>query len=879
MTDTDSVMNSVSTDKESMDPKVSQKPLSDDTEDLDLEQKPIRKGEDIQIDKFTRVIDCPYDEKVHGVFEGDFEKEHFKTKMRWDDFQLHSYQAVKRGDNVLVVAPTSSGKTSVAGYATLFNLLTKDPKARVIYTTPIKALSNEKYKDMKEVLAPYGIVPGLLTGDQKINVDSRFLIMTAEILSNALFMTERSKDEKSTSEIVHNQYELDREFVKSIICVIIDEIHFISDRSRGHIWENTLILLNPNVQIIGLSATIDTPEEFASWIGQTKQRPITLVKKYDRPIPLEYTIYDGEKLHTILDADGNYRGDVFQNSLRTLKNEEKKHEQNRTNKANAMLNGFIKYARDKDLLQLCFIVFSKRNCELFAENTAVHLITAKEAAAAVHELEMMMSIHLKSYQNMPRYQQIKALIQKGVCYHHAGIPVIMKEVIEHLFKTNHIKVLYATETVAIGVNMPIRTLILSSVEKSVGTGIQSLNAAEFKQICGRAGRRGLDKKGLIVFLPLYDLPSELHVKNELLFGPMPKICSKMELTYHSYLKLRQSQVMDKNDFFDKSLLSLQNSKVYHSMSPEIVALKTKASDLNKAIDAYISEKKIDVQVQKDLRDYLKSASKQVTTFNGFQVKLNKQQIKQQQKMGETVRANKPLYDLFVEYDKISTTLFSRLEQQENYRSYKDDRYQQIEQFLKALGYISESGDIEEYGTMVSFINECNPFILAEIFTGNILQEMTPVQIVCLLSTLTDKIVSTKKDELTLNSVRVDPVVKDAIKYIEERIASYEKIEKQMGLESEDRYWNLSYDYLEITNLWATMDLTKEDHSRILTALNEMEEYEGSFIKNILKINNIVGNLMTLCNATQQLDILPVLQEIEKILLKGMVNVDSLHVMA
>src|SRR5579872_3381590 len=132
---------------------------------------------------YLTIIDEKYDPNVHGEFEGTFEKEHFTTSYKWDDFQLHAFQAIKRNDNVLVVAPTSSGKTSVAKYAIMYNLLNNITK-KVVYTTPIKSLSNEKYEEMKEVLMPYGIVPGLITGDQKIDIDSRFLIMTAEILSN-----------------------------------------------------------------------------------------------------------------------------------------------------------------------------------------------------------------------------------------------------------------------------------------------------------------------------------------------------------------------------------------------------------------------------------------------------------------------------------------------------------------------------------------------------------------------------------------------------------------------------------------------------------------------------------------------------------------------
>jgi superfamily II RNA helicase len=542
-----------------------------------------------------------------------------------------------------------------------------------------------------------------------------------------------------------------------------------------------------------------------------------------------------------------------------------------------MLNNFIKYAIDNDLLQLCFIVFSKKNCEKFADIVSINLLTSKESADAVNELERKMGIYLKSYENMPRYRQIKALIQKGICFHHAGIPVIMKEVIEHLFKTNHIKVLFATETVAIGVNMPIRTLIFTSVEKSIGTEIQTLNAAEFKQIAGRAGRRGLDSKGLIVFLPLYDVPSEQQIKTDLLFGPMPKIVSNLELTYHTCLKLKQSKVMNKDDFFDSSLLAVQNTKKYSHLMHTIQCIQSKAEIDNLGICMFMQKNKIQSDIRTCLTQHI-SEAKKVDTFGGLYLTPSKQQIKQQQKMASIIKANKALYDQLIEYDKLKCELNYHKEESDIMQNYKNIRYTQIEQFLCKMNYISDTGDVTEYGMMASHINECNPFILTEIFTGNILQDLTPVQIICFLSILTDKIISTKKADVNLNSIKIDSVILDAIKYIEKRTDTYIQTENSMKLYSENGYWDLSYDYLELSQLWASVDLNTEDHSRILTALNCMEEYEGSFIKNMLKINNIVNNLISLCNMTKQLDILPVLQEIEKLLVKGMVNVDSLHVM-
>ena len=830
-----------------------------------------------------------YDPSIHGVFEGDFEREHFKSKNVWDDFQIFSFQAIKRGDNLLVVAPTSSGKTSVAKYAILYHLLNSNKT--VVYTTPTKSLSNEKYEEMIELLEPYGISPGLLTGDHKINVDSRFIIMTAEILSNALFMLKNNKTQtqslessKSAEQIKH--YELDRSFVERIGCVVMDEIHFISDQSRGHIWENTLILLDSLVQIIGLSATIDTPEIFASWLGRIKKRLITLVKKYDRPVPLEYSIYDTQDLKTILDSTGKYCGENFTSSLKKIKEDDVRHETNHTDKVNARLNSFINYAKEKELLQLCFIVFSKKNCELYAKNVSVELMNGKESVNAVNILDKKMGIYLKTYKTMPRYQQVRALIEKGVCFHHAGLPVIIKEVIEKMFKEGHIKVLFATETVAIGVNMPIRTLVLTSVEKNMGIRVLPLNAAEFKQICGRAGRRGLDSKGLVVFLPFYEPPSEHYTKTALLFGPMPKIESRMEITYHSYLKLLQSDVITHNDFFDNSLLSVQNSNIINSINSQIKEYEEQIKFSQVIIDSYIKMNNIKTEILKDLTEHIRLSSISSGTMSiggiSVQVKQSKQQQRNQKRLEDVVKNNRKIYDMLLDQHKIKSLSEKEKEHRQTYITYKDDRFSTICEYLNRSGYVNinindntTSVTLTEYGKMVTCINECNPFILAKVFTGNILNNLTPKEIVCFLSIFTDR--KNKNDKPTLNSIKIDSKIKKYIEYMEQRIVNYIDLEQKMRLTSEDDYWELSYDYLEITALWMEIDLESEDHSRILQALTDMDEYEGSFVKNMLKINNIVSNLIILCNATQQLDVLPILQEIERLILRGMVNADSLHV--
>ena len=824
---------------------------------------------------YLNVIDDPYDVEKHGDYQTEFVKKHFQSKLEWDSFQKHSFQAIERGDNLLVVAPTSSGKTSVARFATLYNLIVKG--VRVIYTTPIKTLSNEKFREMKEVLAPYGVVPGLLTGDKKINVDSKFLIMTAEILANSLFMTDITNNSDSKSD-----HRLDSEFLKTVKCVVIDEIHFISDKYRGKHWESTLILLDPSIQIIGLSATINEPENFAGWLGNLKKRPITLVKKYDRPVPLEYGLFDCKKLEILMEPDGTYNQGVYRRIEQVLLADKKSHEKNKTNQTHYRLNEFIKYAKDNDLLQTCFIIFSKKNCERFADALHVTLVEGSESALAINSLEILLGPHLKNYNTMPRYRHIKGLISKGICYHHAGISAILKEAIEQLYVQGHIKVLFATETIAIGVNMPIRTIVLTAVEKNVDGKIHPLNATEFKQLCGRAGRRGLDTKGLVVFLPLYDLPSEELIKTDLLYGPLPKIISQLDLTSHSYLKLLISRSIDQNSFFNNSLLCMQNKSIVSTYSIRLSYTIKQFDSMSKEVDEYVAKNNISKDIVLQIQTYISNNNIQNLNkdhgYGNVHIKMNKQQQKQQKLIESTIRENTELYKLLTQLDKYNKDVITESNTVDTYTNYRDGRYSQICAFLTEMEYLDEQYKPTLYGKMAGFINECNPFMLTEIFTHEDVVKLTSEEMILLLSIFTDPIQRTNKDASTLATYTISKPVRDIIQYLQSRMDQYQYLEQRLKIISGDGFWNISFDYFELAQIWCNTDLSTEDHSKILTKLEEYEEFEGAYVKNMLSINNIANNLIMLCTLTQKLDMLPMLQEIEKLIVKGFVNTDSIHVL-
>jgi len=828
---------------------------------------------------FLTVCDEPYSVEKHGEFEGEFEKKYFKSKYPWDSFQLHSFRAIQRGENVLVIAPTSSGKTSVGRYAIVHTLFAS--KKRVIYTTPIKTLSNEKYAEMKEMLAEFDVVPGLLTGDQQINIDSMMVIATQEIICNGL---KNMRDEELANQLA-NQLEneqtelptkpkLTSDFFKSIGTIIIDEIHYLANKDRGKAWEETLIMLDPSIQIIGLSATISHPEEFGKWLSDMKKHQTCLVKKYDRPVPLEYNIYDGKDLHMIMDCESNYNTENFNKARIAIDSFEQLHKMNKTDRTVDMLNKFIDHAVENNLIQVGFIVFSKKNCERFADLVKTNLMDYKERANATKELERTLGIHLKDFQNHPRYIQLKRLIERGIAFHHAGLPVMLKEAVEQLFKSGIIKILFATETIAVGVNMPIRTMVFVGLQKSDGNNkMRTVDPAEFKQMCGRAGRRGLDTKGLVVLLPLYGLIDEQILRRDLLFGPMPHIISQMEPSPHQYLQIIYGNKLNPFEFFKSSLLFKQQSGQTKIAELEI---ETAEIDLNQSelqIANWIDQNKVSDQTLQQLKELLEM-KQQKDNFAGMQVRLNKTQQKKQKLLEDCAGQNQKLYQLLEENRQFQIALKKATNRMNDLVNYMDMMYGNIKGFLIETDYLSQNNTLTEYGVICAQINDCNPFLLAEIMTGGILEKFTPKQLVCLLSIFTDPIGRMNRAELTLGSVVCDKIVKESIQFVEERSSFYQKIEKKHNIYNQE-FWQISYDYIELAGRW--FDLKTEDQMSILQDLTDIEEYEGSFIKNMMSINNIVGNIMKICNMMGWIEKLPMLQEIEPRIVKGMVNAMSLHV--
>ena len=376
-----------------------------------------------------------------------------------DKFQEDAIKAINNNESVVVSAPTGSGKTLIADY-----IIEKDLKKgiRVIYTAPIKALSNQKYKEFSKLFGEENI--GLLTGDIVINSRAPILIMTTEVYRNMSLVDDITLEDVSY--------------------VIFDEVHYINDYERGYVWEESVIFSKDHVRFICLSATIPNADQFASWISTIKKHKVAVNHHTKRNVPLNKQFYDSELgICTLEDIKEVYdipHYDSFRNKRKRPK---------------VIPPNHIELVKDLgDNLPCFFFDFSRKNCQ----NNALTL--SKERLFPLNpEIQKHMREKLSKTSNKVNELKSTSILKKtlpyGIAFHHAGLLPIMKELVEELFEKSLIHVLYTTETFAVGINMPAKTVCFASLRKFDGMNFRFLNSKEYFQIAGRAGRRGIDKVG------------------------------------------------------------------------------------------------------------------------------------------------------------------------------------------------------------------------------------------------------------------------------------------------------------------------------------------------------------------------------------------------
>ena len=498
-----------------------------------------------------------------------------------DTFQKEAVYHLENGDSVFVAAHTSAGKTVVAEYAIA---LAAKHMTKAIYTSPIKALSNQKFRDFRNEFEDVGI----LTGDVQIRPEASCLIMTTEILRSMLY---RGAD-----------------LIRDVEYVIFDEVHYVNDLERGVVWEEVIIMLPEHVTLILLSATVPNTYEFASWVGRTKKKDIFVISTPKRPVPLEHYLWANKAMHKIVNAEKKFLDKGWKTANDAITGRDKikaapveepppaqrggtnnrgrgppprgggqrgagqrgrgQAPQGRGNIARTGRGGgrttaaqdrniwvhLVQHLRKEDLLPACIFVFSKKRCEENADALSnLDFCTASEKSAIHMTIERSIARLRPEDRILPQIRRLRELLSRGIAVHHGGMLPIVKEVVEILFAKTLVKVLFATETFAMGLNLPTRTVVFSGFRKHDGRAFRDLLPGEYTQMAGRAGRRGLDPVGsVIIVAPGVDEAPPVATLRQMILGNPTKLRSQFRLTYNMILNLLRVEALKIEEMIKRS---------------------------------------------------------------------------------------------------------------------------------------------------------------------------------------------------------------------------------------------------------------------------------------------------------------------------------------
>lgn len=829
----------------------------------------------------VKVCDYTYPAEQESIYGEHFAQFPYELSA----FQKYAIESIVDGHHSLITANTGSGKTLPAEFA--INHFVKNGK-KVIYCSPIKALSNQKYYDFTQKYQHISF--GILTGDIKTNPDADVLIMTTEILMNYLFRNDGT-----------HALDFNIDINTELACVVFDEVHYINDPERGKTWESCLIMLPPQVQLVMLSATIDNPVGFAEWVEtgrhantHSNTKTVYLSSTTHRIVPLthyaflttiegvfkgmkdkelEKEIRDNTNTTLLLqDAHNNFNEAVFKKvvKLRKVMDDKKIHM-----KRQHVLNSVALHMRDRDMLPAIAFVFSRKKVEQYASEITVPLleddskvsyIVGRECEQIVRKLP-----NYHEYLQLPEYQFVVSLLEKGIGIHHSGMLPILREIVEFMISKKYIKLLFATESFAIGLDCPIRTAVFTSLTKFDGECERILHSHEYSQMAGRAGRRSIDTLGYVIHLNnLFDVPLLSDYK-KVLCGKPQKLTSKFHIAYP--VILNQIQTGKTKDFHK----FVENSMIYGELNGSLETLKSKLLTLQTTLE----KKHESLQILKTpygtcihyahLEDIVKMLS-------------NK-------KRRDTERE---ISDLDDEYKTIKSDVqkvreYMKLQEQEKMEKSEIEylgmfiaqQTHKIVNIMKTEGFVSCNDEgyhaFTESGMIASYISETHPLIMASFMVRtNYFEDFSEKQLIGLFSTFTD--VKVANDVAVSVSCNKDDFLRKKINELMQIYIHYQKTELESDVRTGYRYEDaLMYDIIDYAIEWCDCD-TEQECKELLSKLNyNCDVSIGDFTKAMLKIATITRELMNVCEKINKVGLLHKLSKIEGMILKYITTCQSLYI--
>lgn len=507
-----------------------------------------------------------------------------------DQFQKDSVEFIEKNESVLVAAHTSAGKTAIAEYAIALALKNNQ---RVIYTSPIKALSNQKFRDLSAEFSDVG----LLTGDVTINPNASCLVMTTEILRSMLYRGS--------------------EVIREVAWAIFDEVHYMKDTTRGVVWEESIILLPHNVRYVFLSATIPNAQQFADWIKKIHHQECRVVYTEYRPTPLQHYMYpsNGDGIHLIVNEAGKFSDDNFHEVMKTLGTsnlEEEvlttKKKRKRSNKEQDLTN-LVNMIMNQGFGPCIVFSFSKKDCEKFAKRLSKLELASPEESTLIEEVFVNAIDALKKEdKELPQIQSLLPLLKRGVGIHHGGLLPLLKEIVEILFGEGLIKVLFATETFAMGINMPAKTVIFTSMRKFDGKELRWVKSGEYIQMSGRAGRRGLDDRGIVI--QMVDELLQPDLAKQIMCGQAAPLTSTFYLNYNMLLNLYRIEDSDPEYIIRNSLLAFQQEQEAPALKLQIQEIETQVEDI--VLDKELERKYLEYHLKIERIEELRAEMRTIT---------------------------------------------------------------------------------------------------------------------------------------------------------------------------------------------------------------------------------------------------------------------------
>lgn len=816
--------------------------------------------------------------KVHNDnYTGEDPPQYYPFPYSLDHFQLHGCKAIADNENILVTAHTGSGKTVLALYG-IAKALSEGKK--VIYTSPIKTLSNQKFAEFNsQLFSPNtdGKTIGIMTGDIKINPLGDLLIMTAEILRNSLLKKQDDKIYEWTFNPV------------DVGCVILDEVHFINNPERGKVWEEIIINLPKSIQLIMLSATITGAEEMAQWVGNLKQIPCHLMSTLKRPVPLQHGIWfqkhqkdnDGipteGRINYFLHGDRDWKEGVWSKCKADIDKYYSKHQFSIDTFFNC-----IKHLYDNEMTPANVFLLNRSMLESYAKKIPFNFVNIQEQS----EIKKIWNKHLlgyrKLYENSSDWIDLYKLVSNGIGIHHAGMIPILKEIVEILYSEGLIKVLLATETFAMGVNMPTKTVVFCQLTKFDGhNSKRPLRPEEYGQMAGRAGRRGKDPVGHIVILPSLDFMSESEAKT-MCMSPPQKITSRFSIDPVYVLK-QLSYLLDNNDsssititmdsLIEKIVSNCNNSLFNHQDSKSFVQLEKQYWELKQQVEqmeSFNEKIKDETEIYKKVIDIEKKLKPESSMFIRLAAKLEKKLINEKNELLKkldvtTINTLKQYFSLKTQLDNLEESLVMN-------KSKINEQVSLIVDFLISSSYVNQELKLTKFGKIIAETNECNPFLLGELVQSKYFDSLDFPEIIGILSMFISE--NKKADEIYVDDLVCGENCKEIIYELEKYIEKYYVIETELNNKLPYPTW-LEWD-LDLSLFNSAKDWADgKTWSSISVGFNS---FQGNFIKSILRITNLLKNIESIAKIFSNVELLNKLEGYQEKLIRDIVITDSLYLL-